>query len=75
MTRPKCALCECAVANFSSSRTAHGANFSNRIGREVVEVHIALRLLVLDAVHGLRVSGQAERRNRHDLRLATAEHS
>src|SRR6266536_1677305 len=67
------ALGEGAVADVAPTRTAHRASLANRVGREVVMVDVALRLVQADAVGALLVGLGAEGRNRQDLGLATGK--
>ncbi len=63
------------MTNFSSSWAAHGANFTDAVRREVIEVHVALIFFFFQSIERLGVLWKAERQDRHDLRLATREES
>ena len=73
--RPQSSFRQCAVADFSPAGSAERPHFAHRIRREVVEVHVASRLLFFDAVHGLRFVRKSEGGDGHDLGLAPSKES
>ena len=66
-------LRERAVADVAALRAAHEARLPDRVGREVVVVHVAALGLEREVVDPLPLLGGAEREQRHDLRLAARE--
>ena len=67
------ALRECAVADVTPLRAAHEARLPDRVGREVVVVHVAAVGLERQVVDPLAFLRRAERERRQDLRLAARE--
>src|SRR3954454_1734450 len=67
------ALCERPVANVTPLRAAHEARLPDRVGREVVVVHVAALVLEREVVDPLPLLGGAKREERHDLRLSAGE--
>ena len=66
----------CASAPWPMSRRfgpAHEARLPDRVGREVVVVHVAALGLEREVVDPLALLGGAEREQRHDLRLPAGE--
>ena len=66
----------CASAPWPMSRRfgrAHAARLPDRVGREVVVVHVAAVTLEREVVDALPLLRRAERQQRHDLRLAAGE--
>src|SRR5205807_9742012 len=66
-------LCERTVADVTPLRAAHEARLPDRVGREVVVVHVAALRLEGEVVDPLPLLGGAEREQGHDLRLAARE--
>ena len=66
-------LGERAVADVAPLRRAHASGLPDRVGREVVVVHVAAIRLEREVVDPLALLGGAERQQRHDLRLAASE--
>ena len=66
-------LGERAVADLAPARAAHRLVLARRIGRQVVVVQVALRLLGADGVDALDVGRRSERGDRQRLRLAAGE--
>ena len=66
-------LCERAVADVAPLRAAHEARLPDRVGREVVVVHVAALVLEREVVDPLPLLGRAERAEGHDLRLPARE--
>ena len=64
-----------AVTDLAASGSPHRSRFADRIGRKVVEVHIALVFEIDDPVEALRVTRRAKRRRGEDLRLSPREDS
>src|SRR5690242_5356475 len=71
--RLECRLRERTVADVTALRAAHEARLSDRVGREVVVVHVAALLLEGEVVDPLPLLRGAERERREDLRLAARE--
>ena len=67
------ALGERPVADVAALGAAHEARLPDRVGREVVVVHVAALRLEGEVVDALPLLGGAEREERHDLRLAAGE--
>ena len=65
-------LRERAVADVAPLRASHEARLPDRVGREVVVVHVAAVGLEREVVDPLPLLRRAEREQRHDLRLARA---
>ena len=63
-------LRERAVADVAPLRAAHEARLPDRVGREVVVVHVPALRLEREVVDPLALLRRAEREQRHDLRLA-----
>ena len=61
------------VADVAALGAAHEARLPDRVGREVVVVHVAALGLEGEVVDALPLLGGAEREERHDLRLAAGE--
>src|SRR5262249_48111707 len=66
-------LRERTVADVTPLRAAHEARLPDRVGREVVVVHVTALLLEGEVVDPLALLCRAERAERHDLRLAPRE--
>ncbi len=66
-------LCERAVADVAPLGRAHATRLPDRVGREVVVVHVAAVTLEREVVDALALLRRAERQQRHDLRLAAGE--
>src|SRR5207249_11097728 len=66
-------LRERAVADVAALRAAHHPRLPDRVGREVVVVHVAAVALEGEVVDALTLLRGAERQQRHDLRLPTGE--
>src|SRR5205814_3198102 len=66
-------LRECPVADVTPLRATHEARLPDRVGREVVVVHVAALLLEGEVVDALPLLRGAERERREDLRLAALE--
>ena len=66
-------LRERTVADVAALRAAHEAGLPDRVGREVVVVHVPALLLEREVVDPLALLGGAEREQRHDLRLPARE--
>ena len=66
-------LCQGAVADVAPLRAAHEARLPDRVGREVVVVHVAAILLQRQVVDPLALLGRAEGERAEDLRLAARE--
>ena len=66
-------LGERAVADVAPLRAAHEARLPDRVGREVVVVHVAPLRLEREVVDALPLLRGAEREQAHDLRLAAGE--
>src|SRR5262249_53389657 len=66
-------LRERTVADVTPLRAAHEARLPDRVGREVVVVHVAALLLEGEIVDPLAFLRRAERERRQDLRLAARE--
>ena len=66
-------LGERAVADVAALRAAHEARLPDRVGREVVVVHVAALRLEREVVDALALLGGAEREQGHDLRLPARE--
>src|SRR5207237_7174884 len=62
-----------AVPDVAALRASHEARLPDRVGREVVVVHVAALRLEGEVVDPLSLLGRAEREQRHDLRLASRE--
>ncbi len=62
-----------AVADLPPPRTPQRAGLAGAVGREVVVVHVPLRLLGGEVVQQLLLPGGAQRRHGEDLGLATGE--
>jgi hypothetical protein len=71
--RLECPLCERAVADVSALGAAHEPRLPNRVGREVVVVHVPALRLEREVVDALPLLGGSEREERHDLGLAARE--
>src|SRR5207237_8215054 len=67
------ALGERAVADLTPARTAHHAHFTDGERREVVVMHVALRVDGRERVDDLLVPARPERRDRHNLWLTAGE--
>ena len=61
------------MADVAPLRAAHEARLPDRVGREVVVVHVAALRLEREVVDPLALLGGAEGEQRHDLRLAARE--
>ncbi len=66
-------LRECAMADVAPLRAPHEARLPDRVGREVVVVHVPALLLGRQVVDPLLLLRGAERAEREDLRLAARE--
>src|SRR5207247_11283721 len=66
-------LREGAVADVATLRPAHEAGLADRVGREVVVVHVPPLLLKREVVDALALLRRAERKQGHDLCLAARE--
>ena len=66
-------LRERTVADVAPLRAAHEARLPDRVGREVVVVHVAALRLEREVVDPLPLLRGAERERRQDLRLAARE--
>ena len=69
----ECPLRERTVADVAALRPPHEPGLADRVGREVVVVHVAAILLEREVVDPLAFLGRAERAERQDLRLAARE--
>src|SRR5439155_26751406 len=71
--RIECPRRERAVADVPPLRAPHEARLPDRVGREVVVVHVAALLLEGEVVDALPLLRGAERERGEDLRLAARE--
>ena len=74
-----CSFGEGTVSDFSATGATEGSGFTDRVGREVVEVHEALGFLffieLVEDIGVLRILGHPEGENGHDLGLTAGEES
>ena len=61
------------MTDFTATRTAHWTGFTDRIRREVVEVHVLLFAVFFEGVDHLCIAWGTKRTGCEDLRLATRE--
>ena len=61
------------MADVAALGAAHEARLPDRVGREVVVVHVVALVLEREIVDALALLGGAEREQRHHLRLAARE--
>src|SRR5207245_2556244 len=71
--RLECPLRKRTVADVTALRAPHEARLPDRVGREVVVVHVAALRLEGEVVDPLPLLRGAERERGEDLRLATRE--
>ncbi len=71
--RAQGALGQRAVADLAPAGAAHRTRFADRVGREVVEVHVVLFAVLFQRVHHLRVVAGAEDQRGQHLGLAARE--
>ena len=71
--RQQGALGERTVADLASPRRAHTTGLTGAVGREVVVVHVALRVLGIERVDHLGHAQHAQRGHVQHLRVAPAE--
>ena len=71
--RQQGALCQRAVADLAAAGAAARLRLTHGVGGEVVLVHVALELLLVDAVEHLLVAHRAERGDGEHLRLPAGE--
>ena len=73
--RHQSALCQSTVPDLAASRTSGRSCLADRIGREIIVVHISLGCLrLIKPVQSLRLCKRCQSRNRTDLRLPSCKH-